>query len=582
MLAMGWLIAGAGGAEARSASCPSAIYQVRDAGGTPAVTTITVGETIALDDVCGRTPPRSRAGGTTVVARWASCAGVDGAVQLRARLTDDCRTLRGKLRGSGFTRELTADRIDCGDGVADALSPTTPWTNTRASLATHQVPRWFDDAKFGIMIHWGIFAIPAWAETVLEPGEWLQDLTKLLDPVLGYEWFKHIPYTEWYANTIQIDGTPAQAHHRATYGENFPYENFRPQFDAAAASWSASTWADAFRAAGARYVVLVTKHHDGYALWPTAVTHPIRQDWHTTRDYVGELSSAVRARCMRMGLYYSGNLDWSVNPGPIRFASDTATVMPQTPEYQAYADGQWRELIARYHPAVLWNDLSFPDAVDELQLFADYYNTVPDGLVNDRFTILPALTHFDYRTAEYFVPSEVSQTKFEEVRGMGRGFGWNRTETDADYLPADALIRLLVDVVSKNGNLLLNVGPRADGSIPDEQMARLTAIGNWLSTNGESIFASTPTTPAFGTTTDGAEVRYTQSRDGLTRYAFVFGGVQGASVSLRGLTLDPKSVRLLGTRGRLRATQTNADLQIKLPKRLPSTPVAVFALTTRQ
>ena len=166
------------------------------------------------------------------------------------------------------------------------------------------------------MIHWGIFAIPAWAETVIDPGEWLGG--KLLEPPdFGREFFTHIPYVEWYPNTILIPGSPAQAHHAATYGAGFPYEDFRPQFEAAAAAWSADAWADLFQTAGARYVVLVTKHHDGFSLWPTVVPHPTRPGWNMSRDVVGELTGAVRKRCMRMGLYYSGGFDWSIQPGPV-------------------------------------------------------------------------------------------------------------------------------------------------------------------------------------------------------------------------------------------------------------------------
>src|SRR5262249_51329153 len=150
-------------------------------------------------------------------------------------------------------------------------------------------------------------------------------------------------------------------------------------FESASATWSPESWASLFAEAGARYVVLVTKHHDGFALWPSAVPHPTRPGWHAARDFVGELDGAVRRRCLRMGTYYSGGLDWAVQPGPIRNTFDTLTVAPQSAEYIAYADAQWRELITRYHPAVMWNDLGYPQNADALALFADFYNTVPDG-----------------------------------------------------------------------------------------------------------------------------------------------------------------------------------------------------------
>src|SRR6185295_4396307 len=233
------------------------------------------------------------------------------------RITAGCTRLTGVVRAKRFRRHLAATRLDCGDGILDADPPAEPYTNTRDSLDTHALPRWFDDAKFGVMVHWGIFTIPAWAETVLDPADWLSG-TRLIDPPdYGREFFTHIPYVEWYSNTILIDGSPAQQHHAATYGAGFPYESFRPQFEAAAAAWSADAWAELFRESGARYVVLVTKHHDGFALWPTGVAHPTRPGWNMARDVVGELTSAVRRRCMRMGLYYSGGFDWSIQPGPV-------------------------------------------------------------------------------------------------------------------------------------------------------------------------------------------------------------------------------------------------------------------------
>src|SRR5262245_53431873 len=371
----------------------------RDPGG---ITTIDVGSEVALGDACVRVAPQTRhanrAGVTHVRARWKSCDGLPGRVVFEARIAHQCNRLVGTIRARHLHRRVIASRSDCGDGILDATPPPQPFTATMESLATHDLPRWFDDAKFGIMIHWGIFTVPAWAETVLDPTEWLSNgLMKLLEPPsYGAEWFTHIPYTEWYPNTILIDGSPAQAYHRATYGADFPYENFRPMFESAAASWSAEPWASLFSQAGARYVVFVTKHHDGFALWPTDVPHPHRPGWHASRDFVAELAASVRGNCMRMGLYYSGGLDWSVQPGPLASLLDLGHVLPQSPEYIAYADAQWRELIARHKPALLWNDLGYPTNANALALFAQYYNSVPDGVINDRFTLIAGLTHNDY------------------------------------------------------------------------------------------------------------------------------------------------------------------------------------------
>lgn len=564
--------------------CRDAHYAIVDAplGDGANADRLSVGTMVGLGDLCPLVPSMRlramRSGITAVRAKWKSCPGVDGPVTFRGRIVDGCNRVVGKVRGRRFYRDFEAALTDCGDGILESSSPVAPYTATRASLATHPLPRWFDDAKFGIMIHWGIFAIPAWAELTIDPGEWLCCGKLLEGPEYGRPFFTHIPYVEWYPNTILIDGSPAQLHHFATYGRNFAYEGFRPAFDAASAAWSADAWADLFRTAGARYVVLVTKHHDGYALWPTSVPHPTRTGWHTTRDFVGELDAAVRRRCMRMGLYYSGGFDWSVQPGPVVTAFDAARVAPTTPEYLAYADGQWRELIERYEPAVLWNDINYPNEAAALRLFADYYNRQPDGVVNDRFSILPGLTHHDYSTPEFTVLADVSPTKFETVRGMGRGFGYNRNESDATLDSAEELIHLLIDVVSKNGNLLLNVGPMADGTVPAAQVERLRAIGAWLAVNGEAIYDSRPWTHAESSATGGARVRFTTSADGKTLYAIVLGPLPEGTFTISGVGASPTAVRLLGSNVAIPFTAAAGDLTVTVPADVASEAASVFAL----
>ena len=583
-LLLALLIVATAGAAARREACRSAQFTVAgDPIGSGATTspTVEVGTLVGLGDVCPLIAPTKRrvtkSGVTQVRARWESCPGLAGPVRLRARVIDGCTKAVGRITARKYRRRLESVRTDCGDGAFETPAPAVPYAATTESLATHPLPVWFDDAKFGIMIHWGIFTIPAWAETVLDPGEWLCCGKLLEPPDYGREFFTHIPYVEWYPNTILIDGSPAQLHHAATYGANFPYEGFRPQFEAAAVTWSADAWADLFRDSGARYVVLVTKHHDGFALWPTGVAHPTRPGWNMTRDVVGELSDAVRRRCMRMGLYYSGGFDWSITPGPVETALDALTVLPQTAEYAAYADAQWRELIDRYRPAALWNDIGYPNAANALQLFADYYNAVPDGVINDRFSLLAGTTHHDYVTPEFTVLTDISAAKFETVRGMGRGFGYNRNETETDLETADGLVRLLIDVVAKNGNLLLNVGPMADGTVPPAQADRLHAIGTWLGVNGEAIFGTRPWMRAEGVTADGTPVRFTASRDGTRTYAAVLGVLPPTEITLVDVGASA-GVRLLGSDDSLHATATGTDLRIVLPAARPTQPVHVFVL----
>jgi alpha-L-fucosidase len=233
--------------------------------------------------------------------------------------------------------------------------------------------------------------------------------------------------------------------------------------------------------------------------------------------YRCELLAAVRKQDMRMGLYYSGGYDWTFAPGPIRVAADYQSVKPQSPAYGAYVDAQMRELIARYHPSLLWNDIDYPKSGHPLQIMADYYNTAPGGVVDDRFGV----PHSDFKSPEYQTLDKISPVKWEECRGLGRSFGFNRAEGEAESIAPQNLIYLLVDIVSKNGNLLLDVGPEADGTIPPVQMSRLQALGDWLQQNGEAIYGTTPWTRASGITGEGIAVRFTRKGDAL--YATLLG-----------------------------------------------------------
>lgn len=459
-----------------------------------------------------------------------------------------------------------------------AQSAAAPAANTAAG--TRPVPAWFDDAKLGVMVHWGVWAVPGWAETTLDPERVADrnDPDYLLAPGGVERFVRHNPYTEWYENSLSIDGTATQQFHRDTYGADFPYTGFQPLFEEQSASWKADGWADLFATARARYVVFVTKHHDGYALWPTSVANPNRPGWNSRRDFVGELADAVRARCVRLGVYYSGGIDWSFKPPPIASLLDFISTAPEGPGYARYVEDQYRELIERYHPSVLWNDITSPALTDEPALFADYYAAIPDGVVNDRWG-LDGTNPSDFRTFEYDVPEDISADKWEAVRGIGRTFGYNVNETDEQYGTPEKYIRLLIDVVSKNGNLLLNVGPTADGTIPAPQVAILEALGAWLDTSGEAIFATRPWTRFGGTTSEDVPVRFTRSADGGTVYALVLGTPGGTSLVLRDFAETPTSVRLLGGAGTLSFARDGSDLRIELPAPLPASAAHAFALT---
>lgn len=453
---------------------------------------------------------------------------------------------------------------------------------TVADLPNRPVPQWYDGAKFGIMIHWGVWSIPAWGDRTLDTERVFSDPDHpdfLLAPGGVDRFLKHMPYSEWYWNTTMIEGSPAREHHRLTYGEDSAYERFVPEFERAAAAFDAGAWADLFARAGARYVVLVTKHHDGWGLWPSEVPHPHRSGWHARRDFVGELTDAVRQNCLRMGLYYSGGIDWTFGGLPITNVVEFLTATPTAPEYSAYADAQFRELIERYRPSILWNDINYPPAAEPLQLFADYYTAVPEGVVNDRFTGVPGSIHHDFFTPEFRVLTEIETRKWETVRGMGRGFGYNSLEIPQDFGTPEKFLHMLIDVVSKNGNLLLNVGPRADGTIPAEQVEILEVMGRWLATNGEAIFDTRPWERFDAVTDSGLDVRFTWSQRTGTLYAIVLGAVSEGSLRIEGLDLTPRSVRLLGYHGELAYARDSGGLRVEFPSPPIGQLAYAFAIT---
>jgi alpha-L-fucosidase len=333
---------------------------------------------------------------------------------------------------------------------------------TWESVTTHRVPDWFEGAKLGVFLHWGLYSVPGWAPRVSD----IQTILRHHGP----RWLlRNNPYAEWYANTVELDGSPTQRHHAETYGRGTPYEAFVEPFDIGSSRADLVELADLCRDAGARYVVLTTKHHDGFCLWPTTMRHPLKGAYHARRDLVGELTDAVRAQGLRMGLYYSGGYDWPFNGALVRGAADAILAPPAGLAYARYAEAHVRELVDRYHPSVLWNDIGWPAQGDLAGLLAFYYDAVPDGVVNDRWmqptiprgplrdalvrvaggvveslwSLIPdrrkhltvgGARHFDFSTPEYEQFASIVDRKWEATRGVGHSFGANRNEDLADVL----------------------------------------------------------------------------------------------------------------------------------------------------
>jgi len=440
-----------------------------------------------------------------------------------------------------------------------------------ARFSDRPLPAWYDDAKFGIFIHWGPYAVPCFAPVDNDMGELFAE----------GNWaavFRESPYTEWYLNSWSLEGSSTARHHAETHGDR-TYASFVEEFRDRSRGVDVAHWAGLFAEAGARYVVPVTKHHDGFLMWRSDVPNPHRSGWMAERDHVGELAAAVRERGLRFGLYYSGGIDWTFQPPPIADLMGLITAVPSSSAYCDYAIAHVRELIDRYEPASLWNDIGWPAPLDPNDTFAYYYDRVPDGIVNDRFNVIAVAQgtlHADIATPEYSTTASDAR-KWEVCRGIGRSFGYNRMESEATMPSVDELVWMLVDIVARGGNLLLNVGPTADGQIPMAQAARLTALGWWLRVNGAAIYGTRPWTVAqTGVAGDGREVRYTATGD--TVHVLVPGGCQG-ELRLPGRSVaDGSTVRMLGNDRSLPHAVRDGALVVELADHQPPAPVTVFAI----
>ena len=378
-----------------------------------------------------------------------------------------------------------------------------------------RVPMWYRRAKLGIFIHWVPASVPGFAPTGRDIRQLLS--SKPPDPI------SELPYSEWYQNSLRFPGSSVSRFHRENFGQR-PYEEFAGDFVAGLDQWDPQEWADRIARTGAGYVVMVTKHHDGWCLWPSSVPNPQRSGWCSERDLVGELATAVRARGLRFGVYYSGGYDWTFNDHPIGTIADGLMATPRG-EYIDYAEEQLRELIERYRPSVLWNDIGWPSSQRRLeQLFAHYFRMVPDGVVNDRWTtgadlsrllslgpvrsavnragravvakrgiVGPKPPFFNFRTPEFTPAERVDRRPWEMTRGMDWGFGYNAASSESDYLSRSELMHTFFGTVAHGGNLLLNLGPRgADAQIPEEQLRRLEWLGAAWDAAGPAVLGADP------------------------------------------------------------------------------------------
>jgi len=374
-----------------------------------------------------------------------------------------------------------------------------------ASLDKRPIPAWFTDAKFGIFIHWGVYAVPAWAPANEDIGVYAK-------------------YAEWYWQRINGGKDPNEQkvdvnkmfvdHHNKVYGPNFKYQDFAPMFKAE--NFNPTEWANIFKDAGAKYVVLTSKHHEGFTLWPS------QQSWNWNsvdigphKDLCGELANAVKAAGLHMGMYYS-LYEWFhpiYKTNPEKYVAEH--MIPQL-----------KDLVTNYKPELIYTDGEWDYNSDMWQsekFLACLYNESAvknTVVVNDRRGKETRSAHGGFYTSEYgnvngadTKTSELAAHPWEEIRGIGTSFGYNRVENLSNYLSSRDLIHMLLNIVANGGNLCLNIGPKPDGTIPVIMQQRLHDIGSWLKINGEAIYGTATWKSKPKATTDQTVFYTTKGKD---------------------------------------------------------------------
>ncbi len=370
----------------------------------------------------------------------------------------------------------------------NAVIDAGPFSASWDSLEGVTIPTWYQDAKFGIFIHWGVYCVPAFGN-------------------------------EWYPRNMHIQGSPEFLHHVAAYGPHagFGYKDFIPMFKAE--RFDAAVWANLFQEAGARFVMPVAEHHDGFQMYGSELSRWNAAEMGPKRDVLGELKSAVEEKDMVLCAsshraehwWFMGEgrkFDSDVNdpayadfygpahgsPGPEHHWDNYLANPPD----QAYLE-DWLlrtcEIIDRYQPKVLWFDwwimnLAFKPYLKKLAAY--YYNRAAgwgvEVAINYKYDAFPVQAAvFDVERGQL---SGIRSLFWQTDTAVQKN-SWGFTENQ-DYKTAVDLVGDLVDIVSKNGALLLNIGPKADGTIPEPEQAILRDIGKWLSKNGEAIYGTRP------------------------------------------------------------------------------------------
>lgn len=424
------------------------------------------------------------------------------------------------------------------------------YTPNWSSLDSRPTPSWFEDSKFGIFIHWGVYAVPAWSTTA-------RDGASIYDRYAEHYWTRLMnPQSKVHKEFKQF--------HETVYGKNFKYPDFASQFKAEL--FNPDEWAGIFKQSGAKYIVLTSKHHEGFALWPSQHSW----NWNAMdvgphRDLVGDLTTAVRKKDLKMGFYYS-LYEW-FNP---LYQENVSQYVDE------HMIPQMKDLVTKYAPDVLWTDGEWDHPSEtwkSTQFLSWLFNESSVGkkvVVNDRWGKETRSLHGGIYTTEYDLihTGEAENVQFthpwEECRGIGGSFGYNRKENLEDYSSSKQVIDILIDKVARGGNLLLNIGPTADGRIPVIMQQRLYDIGDWLKVNGEGIYETRAwaKSPKVNKET---QVYFTQK--GKDLYAIARSWLP--ELEVKGVASG--KVSLLGYNGKIKANFKGNSLVIVSPNITPAT-----------
>jgi alpha-L-fucosidase len=419
---------------------------------------------------------------------------------------------------------------------------------TETSNDRDQRMAWWREGRFGMFIHWGLYAIPA--------GQWKNETN----------------HAEWILTTAQI---PVHQ-----------YEKFASQFNPV--KFNAEDWVRTAKNAGMKYIVITSKHHDGFCLFDSKLTdYNVVDATPFGRDVLKELAEECQRQDIKLCWYYS-IMDWH-HPDylPRREWEDRSSEGADFNRYINYMHGQLKELVTNYGKiGVLWFDGEWENTWDQ-EKGKDLYDFVrslqPDIIINNRVgkgragmagTYDPEEAAGDFGTPEQEIPATGLDYDWETCMTMNDHWGYNKHDTN--WKSTGDLIRKLVDIASKGGNFLLNVGPTPEGLFPEESIIRLQEIGQWMSVHGESIYGTSAS--RFASLEWGRS-----TTKGKNLYLHVFDWPEDGKLIVPGLTDQPETVYLLSSpENRLNATLEGEQMLIEVPEKAPDPYVSIIVLSFDQ